>query len=229
MNAAAEPDSLDLNWRPRAIEFRRPLLMVPEATNASKLMSPTSKLLHAATDSHLVPTVEAFPIKLVYSLADDSNAAGEKEGFLLVSKAARVVDVIPAVRKAVAPEKSSSCVRIWSKMDSLRPGGKGATAKGDGYELVHLDRLDGKLAPLDDDEGEPSKMTMEDWVSRHLSNADKIESLDILVETRASPSAKWAREELELENRLQVDFFREFPNVFERSQSLIVRFFVVVF
>lgn len=205
LKAVPELDPHDLHWRPRPIEFRRSLLMVPEAENESKLLSPTSKLLYAASESQFVPRVEAFPIKLVYSVAHDSILSSEKEGFLLVSKAARVCDVIPAVRKAVAPDKSSSCVRIWSKMDSLRPDGTGATSKGDGYELVHVECLDDKSLTVENGEAEPSKMTMEEWVSRHLTHhADKIESLEILVETRATPSAKWAREGLELENRLQV-------------------------
>lgn len=226
LHATAESDPHDLNWRPRPVEFCRPVLYVSETEEAPKLMSPSSRLLHHATDSsHKVPTVESFPIKLVYSITDGTCVDGKKQGFLLVSKATRVVDIIPEVRKAVAPDKSSSCVRIWSKRECSRPDGTGATAKGDGYELVHMDhRLSGKLAPEDEDEEcQLSDMTVGEWVSRHLKNADKIESLDILVETRASPTAKWAREELEFENRLQVGDFVDAQDTAGKWYEAIVR------
>ena len=173
-------------------------------------MSPTTKLLHHADSgvTKFVATVEAFPIKLLYRVVENENdlatESKERTGFLLVSHAARIVDVVPAVRRAVAPNKSSSCVRIWSKMDCSRPDGSGATAKGDGYELVHVDRLDGALVD-DEEEVEPSSMTVGEWVSRHCSSTSgKAESLDLLVETRARPNSKWAREDLELGNRLEV-------------------------
>jgi hypothetical protein len=172
-------------------------------------LSPASKLLQEATSSHFVPTVEAFPIKLVYQVTDGTSVNSEKEGFLLVSKETKVLDAIPAIRKAVAPHKASDCVRIWSKMESSRPDGSGATAKGDGYEIVHIDyRLDGQLVPVaEDTKYAPSETSMGQWVSRHFSSKDDAESLDILVETRASPTAKWAREELEFYNRLEVGDF----------------------
>lgn len=205
----ATTDAHDLNWRPRPVEFRRPVLYVHETTDATRLLSPASKLLQEATSSHFVPTVEAFPIKLVYQVTDGTSVNSEKEGFLLVSKETKVLDAIPAIRKAVAPHKASDCVRIWSKMESSRPDGSGATAKGDGYEIVHIDyRLDGQLVPVaEDTKYAPSETSMGQWVSRHFSSKDDAESLDILVETRASPTAKWAREELEFYNRLEVGDF----------------------
>lgn len=215
-NASVDP--MDIK---SPIEFRRPVLFVAQVEDTSTLLSPTSKLLQQANVSNLVPTVEAFPIKFMYSVTDGVNVNGEKGGFLLVSKATRVVDVIPEIRRAVAPKKSSSCVRIWSKMESSRPDGTGATAKGDGYELVHIDkRLDGKIVATDD---EVSEMTVGEWVSRHVTNADKIESVDILVETRASPTAKWAREELELGNRIQVGDFVDAQDTAGRWYEAVVR------
>lgn len=191
----------DETWRPRPIEFRRPILAVP----LDETMPSTTKLLEPDSQQ-FVPTVEVFPIKMTYRVVGDLNA-GEQKGFLLVSKASLVVDVIPAVRKAVAPDKSSLCVRIWSKRETLRRNGGGATKKGDGYELVHIDRLDGNvLDEEDDEEPEASIMTMGEWVSQHCSSTDKPESIDILVEIRASPSAQWSREALEFENRLEVRF-----------------------
>jgi hypothetical protein len=186
----------------------------------------TTKLLQ--TDAQqLVPTVEAFPIKINYRVVGDlNNENEEQEGFLLVSKAALVVDVIPAARKVVVPDKSSSHVRIWSKMVSLQRNGRGATEKGDGYELVHLDRLDGnRLREEDDEELELSKMTMEEWVSRHVNSADKLESIDILVEIRPSPTSQWPREALEFENRLQVRATGVFLNacVFRLPYSCVIR------
>lgn len=220
-----ETDPNNVNWRPRPVEFRRPVLLVTEMEEVKGVMSPASKLLQEATDVREVPTVEAFPIKLVYRVTDGLSTDGEKGGFLLVSKATRVVDIILEIRNAVVPKKSSACVRIWSKTESSRPDGKGATAKGDGYELVHIDhRLDGKLLSPDGDvEWRGSDLTLGEWVSRHLTNADKIESLDILVETRLSPTAKWAREELELENRLEVGDFVDAQDSAGQWYEAIVR------
>jgi hypothetical protein len=204
------PEERDETWRPRPIEFRRPIVISPSGDDdetVTKLLQTDSQQQQQQKQQQLlVPTVEAFPIKMSYKVVGDLNGDEKQEGFLLVSRESLVVDVIPTVRKVVVPDKSVLRVRIWSKMESLqRSGRRGATAKGDGYELVHLDRLDGTMRNEENDqERELSSMTMGEWVSRHVCRADKQESIDILVEIRASPTAQWARESLELEQRLEV-------------------------
>jgi hypothetical protein len=121
----------DETWRPRPIEFRQPVVIVASDETSARFLQ--------ADPQQLVPTVEAFPIKMSYKVVGDLNRNEYQEGFLLVSKASLVVDVIPAVRKVVVPDKSSLRVRTWSKMERLQRNGRGVTEKGDSYELVHLD------------------------------------------------------------------------------------------
>jgi hypothetical protein len=191
----------------RPIEFRRKIIMhrkqkrftsgeLDESSPMTRLLKEEEK--RAAPE--LVPTVEVYPVKLKYTVIDGKNQQRNK-GFVLVSERTRVYEALLSLMKVAAPKTSSSCKRVWSKRDS------NGTSSGDGYELVDLNLLDGKLVKSADKEkdlGPPHKM-VGDWLKAHFVDESKKEC-EILVEIRPS-NDQWQRESLELENRIQVGDF----------------------
>lgn len=148
----------------------------------------------------LVPTVEVQPVKLQYTVIDGSNMR-RKEGFVLVSETTRVYDALFWLMKAAAPNTSSSCKRVWSKRDTI------GTATGDGYELIDLNLLDGKIEK-DGENGKelqrPRKLVGE-WLRAHFRDASR-RDCDVIIEVRKS-NDEWLRAPMELENRIQVGDF----------------------
>lgn len=182
---------------PRPIEFRRKVVMKPApAQQQVETDSPMAKLLREEerlNRSYLIPTVEIYPVQLNYEVVDEKNDCSKK-GFVLVSERTRIYDALHGLLKITASEISSSCKRVWSKRD-------GGTSSGDGYELVDLQSLDGKLISKDPDV--TPQLSTEEWVRRH---GDRSEGIDVLVEVKR-PNAKWSRASLELENRIRVGDF----------------------
>ena len=131
---------------PKPIEFQRRILMQAEKPRVNygrdDPASPMTKLLkeqERLAPPRLVPTVEVYPIKLNYKIVDPSHSNGtEKRGFVLVSRRTRVFDALHDLLEVTAPQAASSCKRVWSHRDS-------GTQSGDGYEVVDLAALDGKL------------------------------------------------------------------------------------
>lgn len=160
-------------------------------------------------------------------------------GFVLVSRTTPVRDALVALSKMVAPEKSSSCIRLWKRMNY---GQERATAQGDGYELVYLDEsLEGKLLSPKNVKLKNAKqqrppppgttppaapapappMTVGEWVECQGGNTAK--SVALLLESRANPNARWSRESLELENRIQVGDFVDAQDTTGKWYESIVR------
>jgi hypothetical protein len=78
----------------------------------------------------------------------------------------------------IAPTKSSTCVRLWSRRSEK------ATREGDGHELVDLETLDGLMMNVKKHE---STMSVSEWISRQGNISD------LLVETRNNASSAWPR------------------------------------
>lgn len=191
----------------RPLEFRRKIIMKRKLKRFTSgeidESSPMTRLLkeeEQRTAPELVPTVEARPVKLQYTVIDGNNMR-RKEGFVLVSETTRAYDALFWLMKAAAPKTSSSCKRVWSKRDTV------STASGDGYELVDLNLLDGKIEKEEETEKEfqrPRKLVGE-WLRAHYFDSTK-RDCDIIIEVRKS-NDKWSRASLELANRIQVGDF----------------------
>jgi len=157
-------------------------------------------------------TVEVYPVEFKYVVVDptrnvsapsskDSMSVHSASGIALVSRVTPLSDAFKDFIRAVECNRSSSCVRLWRKSPCAGTMIKrGATAKGDGYDLVDATLLDVK------DEGGSS---VENWLRLDEMRASHYQAalVEILVEIRSSPTASWIREPLELENRLQVGDF----------------------
>jgi hypothetical protein len=191
------------------IEFRRKVITKAKkrryTSGKQDESSPMTRLLkeeenHAAPE--LIPTVEVYPIKLVYTVIDGKNE-GINRGFILVSQSSRVYDALQALMKVTAPNTSSTCKRVWS----LRNNG---TLSGDGFELIDLNLLDGNLTKSGDKDKEHQPrlplLTVGEWLQTHSPEGDDTGEARVLVEVRRS-NDRWARESLELEKRIQVGDF----------------------
>ena len=225
--------SSDRRQIPRPIEFQRRILTIPATrkqtdisstpTNASspnKKMSSYSKLMKEAmtsrkeegqdisTEESTTCTVEVHPVELRYIVSDPTlpgsntltkdSKAYSTNGVALVSRVAPLSEVLNDFKRSVESSRSSACVRLWSKSPCVGTAvARGATVKGDGYDLIDAALLDAKEDGLTVEKG----LRLEDGARDANSGPDVVE---ILVETRSSPTSRWAREPLELENRLQV-------------------------
>ena len=150
-----------------------------------------------------------------------STNADQDERYCLVSQTALVADAIPAIMKEVAPQKSTSCVRVWCRRNTLRKDGiTQATADGDGYDLLELDQLDGRL--LSKRPVQKSTMTVKEWVHRQ-NGSEKKHTVDILIETRATPNTRWPRAVLELEERIQMGDFVDAQDTTGKWYEALVR------
>merc|ERR1712151_237232 len=72
--------------------------------------------------------------------------------------------------------------------------GPGATKHGDGYELFDFDDI-------------PCDMSVWEFSKTYSGTAENLKSMDLLIEIRAHPNAKWKRSHLESSNRIQVGDF----------------------
>eukprot|EP00980_Cylindrotheca_fusiformis_P028571 scaffold22612_cov138-Cylindrotheca_fusiformis.AAC.5 len=199
-----QPNGMLMKIPSRPIEFRRKVIMYRKLRRftSGRLdeSSPMTRLLkeeEKRAAPELIPTVEVYPVKLKYTVVDGRNMQ-RNQGFVLVSERAKIYDALLSLMKVAAPNTSSSCKRVWSKRDTI------GTASGDGYELVDLSLLDGKVEKKEKDIGPPRKMVGE-WLKSHFVDPRKKEC-EILVEVRRS-NDRWHRESLELANRIQVGDF----------------------
>ena len=190
---------------PRPIEFRRRVILKATASviiSEADKHSPMTKLLQEEqkrAQPRMVPVVEVHPLKILYNIvSDDSHQEQQTHGhcgFVLVSQRTSVYDALQGLMKIAAPSTSTSCKRIWSKRN------KCGTNSGDGFEVVHLDTLNGQLikpgakVPI-------SRMLVYEWVRQH-GYAEMTQEFEVLVETK-SAKGSWPRAELELENRIKV-------------------------
>lgn len=211
---------------PQPIEFRRRVMMRPAPKvqlfpEAAVNASPMTKLLmeqERLQQPRMIPWVEVYPIKLNFTVVQDQTTSEEGiKDFVLVSRRSRAFDALKGLMKAAAPQTISSCRRVWSKR--ANPGTKNP---GDGYELVDLDGLDGKLLKREQD-GDSSKpqLTVEEWIKTHGED-EGLKELDVLVEIRRANEA-WPRESLELGNRLQVGDFVDAQDSAGKWYEAIVR------
>ncbi|KAL3924746.1 MAG: hypothetical protein SGILL_000856 [Bacillariaceae sp.] len=229
---------------PKPIEFQRRILMQPEVPTVKygrgvmdDAASPMTKLLkeqERLAPPRLVPTAEVYPIKLNYNILDpshaenDHNDAAEQRGFVLVSRRTRVYDALHDLLDVTAPHAASSCKRVWSQRES-------GTQSGDGYEVVDLASLDGKLNKRvkgGTDDGSVTSgsasvpsLLIGEWMRTHQTcddPDDELKELEILVEIRR-PNAPWQRQELELENRIKVGDLVDAQDITGKWYEAIVR------
>lgn len=194
---------------PRPVEFRRRVLMKQapriEVNKLSDQTSPMTKLLLQEQNLHrprLIPSVEIYPIKLNYTIAgEDGKVKPSSVGFFLVSRRVKVFDALQGLMKLATPQISSANRRLWSKRQN--PGTK---VSNDGYELIDLYALDGKLLKKDQDGVDPvPQLSINEWLKVY-GDGDEIKEIDIVIETRKT-NENWPRESLEFASRLQVGDF----------------------
>ena len=197
----------------RPIEFRRkviiksvsrPPVSVPGVEDAA---SPMTKLLQQEerlNRPQMIPVVEAHPVRLCYKITHDNSSPTKRpqQGFVLVSQRASVYGALQALMKVAAPTTSSSCKRVWSKR------GTEGTNSGDGYELVNIDHLDGKLLSKDMKFERP-KLLIGEWIRAH-GEKNMMKDFEVLVETKSAKGG-WPRASLALENRIKVRSYISLP------------------
>lgn len=173
----------------------------------------------------LVPTVEVHPIKLCYSLVCHDyleppmspSGAESHDGFVLVSQDESAVDTLHSLMKVAAPQKASSCVRIWSQR---------ATIHTSRYEAIHLEDLE--VPEHSSDFGATSvdmrkrQLTVGEWLSTHAGDASQAQ-LKMLVETRKTGLSEWPREDQEFENRVKVGDFVDAQDSSSKWYESVVR------
>ena len=262
----------------RPIEFPRRIIMksVDGGKNkyGSDLMndaaSPMTKLLQEQerlAPPRMIPSVELYPIKLNYQIVDGCEESGSTKssnkhtkcsGFVLVSRRTKVYDVLQDLLKVTAPEISSSCKRIWSLQQGRHIDGTSSssfgskpTKLGDGYEVVDLATLDGKLRSIiksTENNGTTTttnskttptiqKLLIGEWTRMHQpyrnngssnnnNNHDDdsnelVRELDLLIEVKR-PNTSWPRDNLELENRVRVGDFVDAQDITSKWYESIV-------
>eukprot|EP00934_Nitzschia_sp_Nitz4_P002136 Nitzschia sp. Nitz4//scaffold46_size129759//49937//53329//NITZ4_003499-RA/size129759-snap-gene-0.24-mRNA-1//-1//CDS//3329552589//2136//frame0 len=193
------------------IEFRRRILFKPAPIMEPNLKlaaatSPMSKLMadeQQRNGPRFIPTVEVYPMKLNFKVVDHNRGVSDSKelGFVLASRRDQTYQILQSLLKVAAPQTSSGCRRLWCKRDS-----PGTQNPGDGYELIDLAGLDGKLLPKDAETGPSTPdLTLDDWC-KSFGDSDIRKELDLLVEIRRS-NDDWPRQSMEFENRVQVGDF----------------------
>lgn len=225
-NGATDARLIGNSRLPQPIEFRRRVMMkqapkVRLSPELAELSSPMTKLLmeqESLQQPRMIAFVEVYPLKLNYSIVDDNDTVPNSMGFVLVSRRSHVYNALQGLMKVAAPQTVSSCRRVWSKR--ANPGTKNP---GDGFELVDLDSLDGKLLKKDPDTDMTTpQLTIDEWIDSYGDPGDAVRELDILVEIRKA-TGTWPRESLELGNRLQVGDFVDAQDSAGKWYEAIVR------
>lgn len=202
----------------RPVEFRRKVIMQPsnmipqsEPKNLMEKLLQEEQRLQAP---RLVPTVEVHPIKICYSVVTHDNlvppmspsGSESHDGFVLVSQDEYAVETLHSLMKVAAPEKASSCIRVWSQRIYPIVGAR--------YELVHFEDLEvidnrnhaengGAQASVDITR---RQITLGEWIGTHTCHESST-TIKVLVEIRKTGTSQWAREAFELENRIRVGDF----------------------
>jgi len=175
-------------------------------------------------------TIEVFPVEFKYVIVDedaggvssvvatDDNTTGLPQhsyrGIALASRTSSISEVLHDLQRAAAPNKPNSCVRIWKRSVCNE-----ATKSGDGYDLLDDASLFAE-PPVSSPKSTTSKskqlvveeLTIEQWLGMVPLNSKTAKEqactsgqvVELLIEVRSSPTSKWIRESLELENRVQV-------------------------
>lgn len=200
----------------RPVEFRRKIILQPTALGpTSEPKDLMEKLLQEEEKRQameLVPTVEVHPIKICYSVVSSENVEPpmspsgmeSHDGFVLVSQDEPAIETLQSLMKVSAPQKASSCVRIWSQHELI---------DHNRYEAVHLEDLevpepsgDAATAAAISVDLRKRPITVGEWLSTHAEDASRTQ-LKVLVETRRTTNAAWPRAALEFENRIKVGDF----------------------
>ena len=212
----------------RPVEFKRKIILQPATTVLAEPKTLMEKLMQEEQrlrTPRLVPAVEVHPLKICYSVVSPENVnpplspsgAESHDGFVLVSQDECALDTLQSVMKISAPEKASTCVRVWSQ----RQFGKSCR-----YEVVHLEDLEVEETP----EGplgasveiKRRKLTIGEWLSAHTTDPLHTQ-LKVLVEARKTGSSRWPREPLELENRIKVGDFVDAQDSSGKWYEAVVR------
>ncbi|KAL3781972.1 hypothetical protein ACHAWO_004785 [Cyclotella atomus] len=203
--------------------------------SSPKKMSSYSKLMKEAMTSRkeeegqpilieemMTCTVEIHPVEFRYVIVDPSLESNKPDascvsGVALISRVSRVSEALNEFKRTVECQRSSSCVRLWSRSPCVGTVTmRGATARGDGYDLIDDGLLDGS-------EEEEEGLTVERWLRLDDGDVSSPAVVEILVEIRSNPSSRWVREPLELENRLQVGDYVDAQDTAHKWYEAIVR------
>jgi len=225
----------------------------PEKTKINNTTPPTASSATSPSPHKSSTTdciIETHPIEFRYSIIDGTvpnppspltvSLRHTHEGMALASRDSMAGEVLRDLERAAAPHRSSACVRLWMRSPAQQPqqrgsgsngvvsGRRGATLRGDGYDLIEMEALSPKAArPVNGEVNESlsssssksdnakQSMTVAEWLrleERGLGLMSKKTLLgpvvvELLIEIRSSPTARWSRESLELGNRWEVGDF----------------------
>jgi len=194
-------------------------------------------------------SVEVYPVEFHYSIIDgvsspltpaavNTNSLRHcQQGMALASRASLAKNVIHDLERAASPGRSSACIRLWMKSRpyaDVQTGIKGATKNGDGFDLIDLDSLVfsppkkpkmPKSPPRSGKKSNDRPLTVGEWLKIGLTQPQKSQPVvvELLIEIRSSPTVRWVRESLELENRLQVGDFVDAQDSARQWYEAIVR------
>lgn len=198
----------------------------PSSTDSAHKMSPYSKLMkeamssrHEGQSSAMTQstkkgcTVEVYPVEFRYVVVDGYMSGSDAscsnlytaQGIAHASRVSTAGDVFRDLERNVAPNRTSAHVRLWIKSPStVTPSAnRNATQQpGDGYELI-----DSRPTLFDKKSRNEVPISVEKFLhldEKSVWNQSAPVVVEILVELRSSPTARWVREPLELANRLQV-------------------------
>lgn len=197
---------------------------IPNTMTSSEFKVPEIDVLDA---NQMKKSVSSHPQQ--QQMESSSGQCWPAHGFVLVSRASPVVEALRAVIKAAAPETSSCCVRLWSKIGQTSKRQcktKGATIDGDGLDVIDLDTIDENVKEETNSNTANFirvPLSVSEWVKRHSPKRSAAKSIEIVVEVRDSPSSKWPREGLELESRIKVGDFVDAQDTTGKWYEAIVR------
>lgn len=168
-----------------------------------------------------------------------------QQGMALASRASLAKNVLHELERAASPGRSSACIRLWKKSRpyvndvQAAEGIRGATKNGDGFDLIHMDSLvvsppkkpkSPKSPPRSGKKSNDNRpLTVGEWLKIDLTqlpqSQPKIQPVvvELLIEIRSSPTARWVRESLQLENRLQVGDFVDAQDSTRQWYEAIIR------
>jgi hypothetical protein len=196
--------------------------------------------------------VEVYPVEFHYAIIDGvssplppaavtaNSLRYSQQGMALASRASLAKNVLHELERAASPGRSSACIRLWMKSRpyaDVQAGVKSATKNGDGFDLIDMDSLVIPAAPKKQttpttppragSKSNDRLLTVGEWLKIDLTQPQSQKSrpvvVELLIEIRSSPTARWIRESLELENRLQVGDFVDAQDLARQWYEAIVR------
>jgi len=190
--------------RSRPLEFRRRVIAATKKVGPRKGRpddgkSPMTKLMQEERRLNQRVSqfaVEVHPVQIACKVYNKDGSQIVREAMALVSERSNVESVLQDLLSEAAPETSSNCKRMWCKRNS------GTKNSGDGFELINISNLDGKLTHKLLPKG-TSQLAVRSWLDTLRDNVEDGSEIVLLVETRKT-GEEWPRKSLELATRLEV-------------------------